>query len=533
MVTAMKNNKNALSMLKSTPWPVITAAAYAAAVLIWLPWYATGYLQIAQEKLSAFLGVTILAGLLLAATVPEKADATRWKRQGRAAAFSAGTILISALLSGDCTAALWGSGGYLGGFVLTAGALLGCMGTAVFLKDAQALPLPFIISGAGVTLLGILNNFGLDPLGFRTEISPDQHHLFFSTIGNADYLSAFLCLWLPLAMHRFAATGRAEERWPAFVCAEIGFLGMASLDSGLTALGLAGAAVLLLLLVPLTAREIARYAVLAAGWAAAQLIMGLLALRHPLLRTERPFAALAQPAVAVAVISACLLMALLLARKDKQSPGQVCLAAQRIVCTAAAVGTFVLLFLANCLGVSFGGLDNFLRVGPGWATGRGAIWVDVWYCFRQGTPLQILFGRGPGTVHTALAQMEESLPYHLTDTIGAHNEYLELLLTTGIAGLVAWGIFLGIALRAAGALLPREHQKRGWLLCVVAYLVQALFNNRVAAVFPVFMVLLGVLTSAPEKTAARQKTGGLLLAALLLTAAGTLAGNALLHYLFI
>ena len=169
----------------------------------------------------------------------------------------------------------------------------------------------------------------------------------------------------------------------------------------------------------------------------------------------------------------------------------------------------------------------------GWATGRGAIWVDVWYCFRQGTPLQILFGRGPGTVHTALAQMEESLPYHLTDTIGAHNEYLELLLTTGIAGLVAWGIFLGIALRAAGALLPREHQKRGWLFCVVAYLVQALFNNRVAAVFPVFMVLLGVLTSAPEETAARQKTGGLLLAALLLTAAGTLAGNALLHYLFI
>ena len=48
-----------------------------------------------------------------------------------------------------------------------------------------------------------------------------------------------------------------------------------------------------------------------------------------------------------------------------------------------------------------------------------------------------------------------------------------------------------------------------------------------------FMVLLGVLTSAPDETAARQKTGGLLLAALLLTAAGTLAGNALLHYLFI
>ena len=58
---------------------------------------------------------------------------------------------------------------YLGGLVLVAAALLGCMGTAVFLEDADSLALPFMVSGAGVTLLGIVNNFGADPLGFRDQ----------------------------------------------------------------------------------------------------------------------------------------------------------------------------------------------------------------------------------------------------------------------------------------------------------------------------------------------------------------------------
>lgn len=173
--------------------------------------------------------------------------------------------LVSVLLSGNIVAALWASGGYLGGLVLVAAALLGCMGTAVFLEDADSLALPFMVSGVGVTLLGIVNNFGADPLGFRVVIEPSQYNLFFSTIGNADYLSAYLCLWLPLALHRFAAGKSAGERTAAFLCTELGFFGMASLDSGLAALGLAGAAFLLLLTVPLTAGELARYALLAGG----------------------------------------------------------------------------------------------------------------------------------------------------------------------------------------------------------------------------------------------------------------------------
>lgn len=527
----MKNRKASTAAFKNQPWPALLAGLYAAAVLVWLPWYAGGYVQLAQEKLAAFLGVTLLAGALLAVVAPEKMTVTCWKQQGRAAALYAAVTLASVLLSGNVVAALWGSGGYLGGLVLVAAGLLGCMGTAVFLEDADRLALPFMVSGAGVTLLGIINNFGADPLGFRAAIEPSQYNLFFSTIGNADYLSAYLCLWLPLALHRFANGRTAGERATAFVCAEIGFLGMASLDSGLTALGLAGAAFLLLLAVPLTAETLARYTLLAVGWTAAQLAMGALSAKWPLLRTEHPFAALAQPLPAAVTIAVCLLAAALWARRARHDPAKTSLAAQRAVCAGAAVLAAALLAAVNGFGVSLGGLDNFLKIGPDWATGRGAIWADVWYCFTHGTPLQMLLGRGPGMVHAALAAQGDALPYVAADTIGAHNEYLELLLTIGVAGLAAYLAFLGTVLHTAWQLLAAEPQRRGWLFCALAYAVQAAFNNRVAAVFPVFLVVLGVLTAAPQQGTRHRR--GLTAAGLPLLAGGVLLGRLLLRYLFL
>ena len=282
---------------------------------------------------------------------------------------------------------------------------------------------------------------------------------------------------------------------------------------------------------PLTAGELARYALLAGGWAAAQLTMGVLSARWPLLRTEHPFAAFAQPLPAVTTIAVCLATAALWAACAKRNPTKTSLTAQRLCCATAAVLAAALLVAVNGFGVSLGGLDNFLRVGPDWATGRGAIWADVWYCFTRGTPLQMLFGRGPGMVHAALAALGDTLPFAAADTIGAHNEYLELLLTGGGVGLAAYLTFLAAVLHTARQSLAADPQKCGWLFCALAYAVQAAFNNRVSAVYPVFLVLLGVLTAAPQQGTKRRQ--GRVLAGLLLLAGGAGLGRLLLCYLFL
>ena len=135
-------------------------------------------------------------------------------------------------------------------------------------------------------------------------------------------------------------------------------------------------------------------------------------------------------------------------------------------------------------------------------------------------------------MHTAVAQWAGAdITARMKTFYAAHNEYLELLLTGGVVGLVAYLTFLATVLYTARQNLAADPQKCGWLFCALAYAVQAAFNNRVSAVYPVFLVLLGVLTAAPQL--GTKRCHGLVPAGLLLLAGGAGVGRLLLRYLFL
>lgn len=57
-----------------------------------------------------------------------------------------------------------------------------------------------LLSASMVSILGILNQFHLDPLGFFTIIVSDQLPRFSSTIGNVDFYTAYLLLFFPVPL---------------------------------------------------------------------------------------------------------------------------------------------------------------------------------------------------------------------------------------------------------------------------------------------------------------------------------------------
>ena len=90
----------------------------------------------------------------------------------------------------------------------------------------------------------------------------------------------------------------------------------------------------------------------------------------------------------------------------------------------------------------------------------------------------------------------------------AHNEFLEQLLTTGLLGLAGWVAFLTAALRHGFAAWGRPGAAPV-LLALCSYLAQSVVSIRVSMLFPLVMLLFGVLavSTAPEPPAIAAESG--------------------------
>ena len=176
------------------------------------------------------------------------------------------------------------------------------------------------------------------------------------------------------------------------------------------------------------------------------------------------------------------------------------------VMTAVTVGAVAVLFLLANLWPGFpslGKLDNFLVFNDDWGTYRGTGWRAAWGTWWDASLWRKVLGYGPGTMHKAMVDWAgDALTDRMNTFYAAHNEYLEQLLTTGILGLAAWLGFVGVHLRRGFAAWARPGVAPV-LLALCSYLVQAVVSIRVSMLFPLVMVLFGLLwvLSAPGKVA--------------------------------
>lgn len=119
-----------------------------------------------------------------------------------------------------------------------------------------------------------------------------------------------------------------------------------------------------------------------------------------------------------------------------------------------AIGFIALFFLAVALFVSLyvylgahhGESGSARILGKGIFSGRQEIWKNALEAVYQGN---LLFGQGPGTKYTDISDVN----------LSTHNSYLEVLLSTGALGLLAYLIFFGVLwVRLCTA--PRDRHSR-------------------------------------------------------------------------
>lgn len=103
-----------------------------------------------------------------------------------------------------------------------------------------------------------------------------------------------------------------------------------------------------------------------------------------------------------------------------------------------------------------------------------------------------------GGVRTSKTK-EGELVLHVKKVDKAHNEYLQIALTTGIPSLIVYLIFIGISLYKAKKTIKKNIFIIPLFCAVIGYLIQAFFNISVVAVAPIFWIVLGIMNNFSKK----------------------------------
>lgn len=129
----------------------------------------------------------------------------------------------------------------------------------------------------------------------------------------------------------------------------------------------------------------------------------------------------------------------------------------------------------------------------------GAYRVYVWGKVIQLILMRPIFGFGLDTMYIA---MEMYFREAITQDFGkyknwdkAHNEYLNIGVSSGIFALFAYVFFLFLVLKKGFRRMTGNPAYVPFLAAIIGYLVQAFFNIQVVMVYYVFFAYLGLVTS--------------------------------------
>jgi len=492
----------------------VLTAAYLIAVCAVLPLvFWNMYFDITETKLAFFLGASLLylfllllARLIFPLDYGAKPERIRLHPAAIALFLLALCCCVGSALGGHLEDAVWGENNrYQGIFTLLVYA--GIVFTLAQQSIDPRVPLRALAFGAvPVCLLGVLNHFGVDPLGFFRDLATRDQGRFLSTIGNANFYGSYLCMAVPASIEVFLEAKRPLYRMLSALLLFNVFLGTLVAGSDSTALGLAAIALLFPIGLFSDRTALRRYLLTLALFAFTALTFGVLTRVFPSATYLSGFALrFASPAIAGSVLAVILLLWLLVRKTASErllrwrKPYWITLVALFLLAAVALV-----LLNTALSNVSLDSAARYLRFSPSWGTDRGKIWMFAVRLYDQYTPLQKLFGAGPGALFHADAVQRVFSDAALDS---AHNEYLQYLLVSGALGLAAYLFALGFALYEGiqkSALFPAA---RGLTVAVAAYAMQAVVNIAQPMTTPIAFLIIGILISRlPVAKSAEQKT---------------------------
>lgn len=502
-------------------------------------YYEDGYVHIATDKAmlcrrinQIALPILILAAVVyfgssLAAFLKEKKECLTkevWQKQMRnfwkgvtptdlCMGLYGFALILSYLCSDYKGTALWGAGdGWYMGFLPQFMLVCVYFFVAKLWKPRKSFFGLLFAASAVVFLLGYLNRFSFDPLEMESR-SPDY---FISTIGHINWY----CGYAVTVLFAAAAYGWQENRkgWRRVLFCGYMLLGFGTLvtqgsNSGIVTLG-----VILLIWFVMSAgsgEKMCGFLLITSLLSAACLFTELLrrALPGRLNRSDEVIDLLTTGAlpVVMAFVSFLLLALCCILVREGKYPQRGMVFFSRAA-TAFAVCIFALSVLFIIINTiypgSLGPLSGHqaFAFSDDWGNGRGGTWRAGVMCFVEQDFLHKITGVGPDAMVAYLYQDAGEELCQLLNTVfggltltNAHNEWLTVLVNTGILGLVSFGgamvTAIGIFFKRAGKAAAAGGNSLIYSACgfsLLAYTINNLFSFQQTVNLTVMMLILGM-----------------------------------------
>lgn len=412
-------------------------------------------------------------------------------------------LAISYLFSEYKESALWGSTGWYMGFYPQIALVLTYFLVSKLWRPRRWMIYMTFTSSFLVFLLGYLNRMGVDPLGMGVD-----NGSFISTVGNINWYCGYL-VSVFFAGVAFFWQGTHLKTWGKILLASYVLMGFGSLltqgsDSGIVTVGAVLMAMFMLSSACIERMQMFWMEIFLLGGAG--LVTYMIQLLSPdamnykeglgIWLVSRGFF------IFVTIMSAIVMAFLHLSIKKGVYPERAfCILSKIIVTiTSLLILLAVILITVNTLHPgSLGPLSEMplLTFSLKWGSGRGATWIASLMCFAEQGFWHKLIGVGPDAMSAYLYKdgsggLRSLVQERFGNLIltNAHNEWMTLLVDTGILGVIAFGGMMVTGIRRFLREAGHEAIVCACGFCLLAYTVNNMFSFQqvmnVTTVFAVF-----------------------------------------------
>lgn len=351
----------------------------------------------------------------------------------------------------------------------------------------------FVITSVVVALLAIFNSYGIDFIGFYDGVRKDLCMLYQSTFGHVDICSTFFSMALPVAVAKSVCVADTKIKKILYVIASmIIYAGMfgGGCDSAYIAL-----AVMTVIMV-IYIRDYHKMIYFIALMNVYMWIGCLMIKLNSIVPTARTMDSISLIVSDVKIVIAFTLFSVVfcfIVYKSKKTM-------KSVIYTAVVFS--VILFLSAFIYFTFidrkcdiGSLENILRFGDEWGSRRGYVWKVTVEKFSSNYWYNKIFGTGPDTLEPVLTAVygEEMLRRFSAYYDNAHNEYLQYLITTGIAGFVAYIGLLVSVFKSGIRKLKTDENIFCIVIAVSCYLSQAFININQVITTPLMFLFMAFI----------------------------------------